>query len=122
MKLCFFFLKRDNTRVLSLQGALLFNVGHVVVQVMYLSAVGGDSFNECVRLIIRRLFRREVALQFSYMGRQGKRQFNKLKVCKVVYCEHLNVLRVRVNYTVCLLNVYILIIFIIHGYRLSFQL
>ena len=108
--------------LLLLQEALLFNVGHVVVQVMYLSAVGGDSFNEWVRLIMRRLFRREVALQFSYMGRQGKRQFNKLKVCKVVYGEHLNILRVRVNYNVCLVNVYILIIFIIHDCRFSYKI
>jgi hypothetical protein len=55
--------------------------------VLYLAAVGGDTIQECVRLIMRRLLRRSVSLRFSFMGRQGKRAFRDLKICKVVFGE-----------------------------------
>jgi len=54
------------------------------MQVLYLSAVGGDDVKESIRLIMRRLLRRSVSLKFSFMG---KRSFGDLKVCKAVFGE-----------------------------------
>jgi len=53
--------------------------------VLYLSTVGGDKLSECVRLMMRRLVRKTVSEKFSFEGRQGKRAFNALKMCKVVF-------------------------------------
>jgi hypothetical protein len=49
-----------------------------------LSRIGGRDVKEAVRNCLYHLFDKDLAIQFSYCGRKGKRPFDKLEIKRVL--------------------------------------
>ncbi|CAN7974565.1 unnamed protein product, partial [Ixodes persulcatus] len=52
-----------------------------------LSTLGGTTLSNIVRLVMERTVRKEIQLQFSLMGRKGKRSFKGRRLYVVVLCN-----------------------------------
>lgn len=49
-----------------------------------LSHIGGRDVKEAVRNCLYHLFHKDLAMQFSYCGRKGKRPFDKLEIKRIL--------------------------------------
>ena len=62
----------------------------IIFQVKVLINVGGTDLNGTVRLLVKKLLRRSIAMQYSFEGRQGEKPFCQLILCKAVFGKFLN--------------------------------
>ncbi|KAK9688602.1 protein of unknown function (DUF4806) [Popillia japonica] len=58
-----------------------------------MSLAGGDSVNEAVNLMLRKLLTKDISMEYSLKGRQNKRAFYKLRIYKILT----DAVRVRVK-------------------------
>lgn len=59
-------------------------VCQIFCQVSYLALTGGYVLRECVKLIMKKTLRKDIAQQFSYCGRQKKQAFQDLRINKAI--------------------------------------
>jgi hypothetical protein len=52
-----------------------------------LAKLGGANIRALLYAMMSRLLSKELALQYSFLGRKGKKKFATLQLSEVVFCE-----------------------------------